>query len=370
MPVFPETAQPPTLAGVSERPQNGRGPVTIKSIAEAAGVSRGTVDRALNDRGDVNSVVAARIRSLAQEMGYSPNRAAKALRFNFTPKTIRAFLPDSGGGFFDGLVEGVREAQGDFTGMGIHAEVVQFDPRNQHALLALLDEIRPSEPGVDGLIVTGPDSPEVRNALARLIRAGMPIVTVNSDIRVPGRLCFVGQDLERSGVVAAELMAKILPQPGRVFAVTGNLRYQAHRDRIGGFRQGMGEWAPACEVVVLEGFDVYDLTRKVLQESFAGVDHRTVGIYMATGNVEAMLDVVRANPGMDRVRVVTNDAVPAVRAGLSRREIDFTILQDERHQGSVPVRIIAEFLLSGTRPEPWFRSPIHVVGATHLSFEK
>ena len=43
--------------------------VTIQQIAEAAGVSRGTVDRALNNRGRINPEVADRIKQIAEEMG-------------------------------------------------------------------------------------------------------------------------------------------------------------------------------------------------------------------------------------------------------------------------------------------------------------
>lgn len=39
--------------------------VTIRQIAEAAGVSRGTVDRALNNRGRIKPEVADRIRQIA-----------------------------------------------------------------------------------------------------------------------------------------------------------------------------------------------------------------------------------------------------------------------------------------------------------------
>ena len=53
--------------------------VTLQQIAEKAGVSRGTVDRALNNRGRIRPEVAEKIRKIAQEMGYRPNRAGKAL---------------------------------------------------------------------------------------------------------------------------------------------------------------------------------------------------------------------------------------------------------------------------------------------------
>ena len=45
---------------------------TIKEIAALAGVSRGTVDRVLNDRGAVNPETAEKIRKIAKELDYKP----------------------------------------------------------------------------------------------------------------------------------------------------------------------------------------------------------------------------------------------------------------------------------------------------------
>lgn len=53
--------------------------VTSKQIAELAGVSRGTVDRALHNRGRVSPEVAERIRKLAKELEYQPNAIGRAL---------------------------------------------------------------------------------------------------------------------------------------------------------------------------------------------------------------------------------------------------------------------------------------------------
>ncbi len=52
---------------------------TIKDIADLAGVSRGTVDRVLNHRGDVNPKTVAKVNEIAQALNYRPNKAGLAL---------------------------------------------------------------------------------------------------------------------------------------------------------------------------------------------------------------------------------------------------------------------------------------------------
>ena len=52
---------------------------TIKDIAAIAGVSRGTVDRVLNNRGSVNPATAEKINEIAKALDYKPNKAGLAL---------------------------------------------------------------------------------------------------------------------------------------------------------------------------------------------------------------------------------------------------------------------------------------------------
>lgn len=54
--------------------------VTIRMIAKACGCSTATVSKALNGASDVSAETAERIRRTAQEMGYMPNAAARALK--------------------------------------------------------------------------------------------------------------------------------------------------------------------------------------------------------------------------------------------------------------------------------------------------
>ena len=53
--------------------------LTMKDIAQLAGVSRGTVDRVLNNRGAVSPETAERIRSIMRAVNYTPNLAGKTL---------------------------------------------------------------------------------------------------------------------------------------------------------------------------------------------------------------------------------------------------------------------------------------------------
>lgn len=93
-------------------------PVTLQQIAEAAGVSRGTVDRALKNRGRVNAEVAERIRKIAKEMGYQPSRAGRALAMAKKNVKIAVILQSAQTPFMNLVSEGILAAKQEVESLG------------------------------------------------------------------------------------------------------------------------------------------------------------------------------------------------------------------------------------------------------------
>src|SRR6185436_5288850 len=91
------------------RHARGRKTPGIRDIADAVGVSIGTVDRALHDRAGINTRTRARILETARKVGYRPNLAA---RFLSSRKELRiaVCLPREIASFWDLVRDGIRQA--------------------------------------------------------------------------------------------------------------------------------------------------------------------------------------------------------------------------------------------------------------------
>ena len=100
--------------------------VTIKDLALQAGVSRGTVDRVLNNRGRVKPDVEQKVKEIAQAMGYKPNRAGKALAARKKPIAIGCLVPSVDNRFFDKVVNGFRRASQDYADFGVTIIIEQI----------------------------------------------------------------------------------------------------------------------------------------------------------------------------------------------------------------------------------------------------
>ena len=68
--------------------------ITIADVAKLAGVSKGTVDRVLHDRGGVSRKSMEKIRQVIDELGYEPNVYASMLATR-KEHVIACILPDS-----------------------------------------------------------------------------------------------------------------------------------------------------------------------------------------------------------------------------------------------------------------------------------
>ena len=256
--------------------------ITSQKIAELAGVSRGTVDRALNHRGGVKPQVQRRIEELARQHGYSPNRAGKAL-VTREPLRVEVLLNSLGNPFYDEVKQGLADAREDYSDFPIDVHIRESKGYDVAAQLAQIEEAAASHPA--GLILTPLNHPAVAERLGRLIDGGCPVVALNSDIDGCARLAYVGCHYARSGRTAAQLLGLITRGAGRLLVVTGSLKVMGHNQRVYGFSRVLAAEFPGMVIEdVVENND--DDARSFEEVSRALAAHPAIdSLYFCAGGV-------------------------------------------------------------------------------------
>lgn len=327
--------------------------VTINMIAEKAGVSRGTVDRVLNNRSYVKADVKERILQTAKELGYVTKREIhlREREEENRPLSLGVLLPDWGFGqqFREGVVQGIRQAQAELESGNVEILVKQCRtdlPGEAAELLAGL-----KEEGVQGLSVCLLRDPSTEKILQQMKDEGIPVVTFNSDLPDSGRVLFVGQDIKKSGRLAAQMMSRCIRPGEKVLAAVGNMKFDGHRQRFLGFSERMAELGlPSEDLLTAETFNDYSTTLRVIGEALQS-HHELGGIYMANLSVTACAEAVRACGMEKKVHVICHDINDGIRQLLKEGRVDFTIPQDFVRQGREPLIWLASYLRNKELPD-------------------
>jgi LacI family transcriptional regulator len=323
-------------------------PVTIRNLAVAAGVSRGTVDRVLNGRPGASSEARERVLATAAELGYKPNLAGKSLAFQKKPLRIGYLLMDGQDPLFQEMRRGVEAAAAELAGFGVKVELrtlPHISAAEQVRSLRILGRGR-----LAALALAPLDDPAVAEELDRLVgRTGIPLVTCNTDPHPEGRLCFVGQDLKKSGRVAGDLVAKLLGGRGTVLAVSGIHSIRSHEGRLEGFLDILREEHSGVRVVrTIAGIQGNEDAHREVAAYLAG-NPRPDAIFV-TGVGMGGIGRALKEAGRPDVRVVCYDLRPETEALLREGIVDFTLTQDPFMQGYQPIKILFDYLFNGRRP--------------------
>ena len=297
--------------------------ISQKTIAKEAGVSRGTVDRVLHGKPNVKIETRERVLSAIEKLGYTPNEAGRALALSSREYTVCVALPDNP--FFTEVKRGIAAAEKEFRSYNITVTTVTT---NGMSGASLTEKLNAKEYSAYALAVA--DMPEMQEFIKKKREKGIPVITFNSDVKDSGRLCFVGQDLYKSGRIAASLMIKMLSPSekiGRILIVTGSRRYLAHREREKGFSDALSALGNRFEIAAtVETEDEAELTYIRVKEALKS-NGKIDGIYMASGHAEGLANAIREDGG--RYRTVVNDLLPVTEKAIREGLFDFTILQSQ-----------------------------------------
>jgi LacI family transcriptional regulator len=143
--------------------------ITLKMVAERAGVSANTVSRAINNKSDINEETKKKVLKIAQELGYVRNATAVALRTRKT-RTLGVVIADNRNPFYAEVLNGIEEAAREKNYHIILANTQRDYKKEEEAINLLLAK------RVDGLLITPVQDrdDDIRNLLATeyLIKKG------------------------------------------------------------------------------------------------------------------------------------------------------------------------------------------------------
>lgn len=316
--------------------------ITIKQIADIAGVHRSTVDKVIHNRKGVSDDVRERIQKIIDEVGYKPNVIGKALASQNKPVKIAALLLDVDAK--EELKQGINEAYEEFSNFGLD---IIFYENNSTDHIAQLNALNlAEEKGVEGIVISPIYCRDIKEKINELEEKGISVVTINTDIPESKRSCFIGQDGISAGRVAGELMGEILSQGGKVIEFTGSKSMTSPLERQLGFQAVIEERYPKIEIVeVIETnedplFTFSSAMEKLRDNSDVG------GIYITCGGAAEVAKALRLNGRGEQIKMISFDLYQDILSYLQDGTIDFSIGQDLKNQGYKSIKILFDCLFN------------------------
>ncbi|MEM9649883.1 MAG: LacI family DNA-binding transcriptional regulator, partial [Bacteroidota bacterium] len=189
--------------------------ITIKEIANKAGVSIGTVDRVLHNRGEVAPKTKDLVLQIAKEGNYTTNVYARTLKLNRT-FTIAVLLPNDNE-YWNLQNKAISETAEKYQSLGLLLTFFTFYRKDSASQAQQARKLLASNP--DGVILAPLVESGTTNFTKRLDTLKIPYVFVDSNLKNANPFSFIGQSSYQAGHLAAKLLNLGFPEGKRTYIV-------------------------------------------------------------------------------------------------------------------------------------------------------
>lgn len=316
--------------------------IRIVDIARLAGVSAGTVDRVLHNRGKVSAAKKEKVDKVLKEIDYKPNIIARSLAMK-KHYTIGVFIPEfERGSYWDILNEGIVKASHELSNFNIDVKYIFFDQYNgdsfQKKMSVLINET------FDGVLIAPLYKKWAVKLSEQLDKLEIPYVYIDTNIEGQNNLAYFGANSYDSGILAAKLLlyevekdadilvAKILSRNNEESTQTssrekGFMEYLSHigfNGRIHRFELGK----PSAEL------------NKILETK------NIRGGVMFNSRIYELTDLLKElNASNYPVKFIGYDLIEKNISALKNGEISFLLSQRSDMQGYNGIKSLSNYLL-------------------------
>lgn len=208
--------------------------ITIRDVAEEAGVSISSVHLALNGKKGVSEETRRHIQAVAEALGYRPNALASSLKRK--RRTIVIALPDERGSnryYYPPIWEGIHAFMEKQPEGADYVELPYAEDHELEARAELKERIAARQ--VDGLLMVGHSDLLDVGDWRQLEQDQVAVTFINSEKKQTNYLSCVEPYYDVIGRTMAELMTSRITSYGSFFLCAGNPKYLSHSMVVRGF---------------------------------------------------------------------------------------------------------------------------------------
>lgn len=324
-----------------------------------AGVSIGTVDRVIHNRGKVSPQAREKVMQILKQFNYKPNLLARSLSRSKKIK-VAILTPESGHDeYWKKTSEGLSHEMEKWGHHRVIFSVFQFDLVNHQHFANQLGTAIQQQP--DGIVLAPIHYQESHDLLADLA-SKMPLALFNSNMADLKPLTFIGQDLFKSGRVAANLVHKNSAKPGEILIIhtDEDLADSPHlKEKEDGFRNYFneidGSYFVVKSLVISDKENDYD---SVLNHA---ITPSTVGLFITTSNGTSLVSQAVEKLGRSDLIIVGYDLLENNVRFLKNGVTSYLINQNPHLLGSTALSYLLENLLNNKTVPNQELFPIDIV---------
>ena len=302
--------------------------MTITEIAAQAGVSIGTVDRVLHNRGRVAPQTRERVEAVIAQCGYQPNPLARQLKRkgNFTTGVLLP-MPDAGG-YWQLLQSGMTEAQHMLNWFAIKLQFQYYDRCLPGSFAAAAEQLK-TQFHPDAYVIAPVVPEEVLPFLSEL--TDTPFLFVDSPLAQTEPVATIAQNPYKAGFCAARVMYLLKGSDQyaclRMYANAYNLRerYRGFRDF---FKQDQSSSVIEAVCPATKEADVC-----AFLDDFTARYPELSGMFVSHAEAYFVSKYLTFRGLKDRIALIGFDNLPENRSALADGSIDCIISQRPEYQG-------------------------------------
>ncbi len=330
--------------------KNSEKKVTIKDVAQLAGVSKGTVDRVIHNRGEVSAESLKRVLDVIDRIGYKPNVYASLLASRKHYRIV-CLIPDfESGEFWEIAYKGILKAYEECQDFNVTVDVVRYDQFRVDSFQQACRNTIQEAP--DAVLIVPMFSDSAAQFVNELHARQIPFVFIESKLPDTPYLAYFGMPVFESGYLSARLLLKHqcakevacfrFHRSGDALSNTASIRQQ-------GFTAYLEQHGEACKLWVDYLYpSVCDENTKILDRFFEKhPDVRHIVVFNSRSYIVA--EYLRMRGMGDRV-LLGFDPLERNVAAMKAGYIEYIIAQECETQAYRGVKALCNYFVFKTSP--------------------